>query len=118
MFYQFRDYDASSTEKQHIRYNDVEAMQLYQNGERYSFWKMLYRSVREFVIAYFIYGAYQDGHLGFMHSYYRFALYMSIYFRLWDIEHNLQKDRIAAMHNTIKEQLLSKEITVESLLKR
>ncbi|MCX6993108.1 MAG: glycosyltransferase [Kiritimatiellaeota bacterium] len=119
MFYQFQDYDTAAWEKQQVlNRSDIEAQQMCQNGERYSFFKMIYRSLREFIIAYFIYGAYQDGHLGFMHSYFRFTIYMSSYMRLWDIEHNLQKDQIVAIHNTLKEKLLSKEITVESLLKR
>lgn len=115
MFYQFRDYDASWSEINHARYNDVNAMQLNQAGERYSFLKMLFTSLKFFIIEYFIHGAYKQGHLGFMHAYYRFHLFMGLYLRLWDIEHNLQKGEISELHNSIRVKLLAKEMVVEKL---
>lgn len=115
MFYQFRDYDSSWSEIVHVKYNDANAMQLYQNGERYCFFKMIFISLKFFLIEYFYHGSYKQGHLGFMHSYYRFHLNMGIYLRLWDIEHNLQKEQISELHNSIRTKLLSKEIYVESL---
>ncbi len=115
MFYQFRDYDASWTEVNIGRYNDIEAMQLYEQGEYYSFFKMVYKSLREFLGNYFYNGAYKQGHLGFMHAYYGFHRNMGIYLRLWDIEHNLQKAQISELHNSIRSKLLSKEIDVELL---
>lgn len=117
MFYQFRDYDASWSEVKHGEYNDVNAMQLYQKGERYSFIKMISKSLAFFLNDYFFNGAYKQGHLGFMHAYYRFHLNIGIYLRLWDIEHNLKKYQITELHNSIREKLLSKEISVESLFK-
>gem|GEM_PF-4366908 len=117
MFYQFRDYDASWSEARHAGYNDVNAMQLYQNGEHYSFIKMISKSLAFFLKDYFYNGAWKQGHLGFMHAYYRFHLSMGIYLRMWDIEHNLQKDQITELHNSIRRKLLSKEINVESLFK-
>ena len=117
MYYQFRDYDASWSEVKHGAYNDVNAMQLYQNGERYSFIKMVSKSLAFFLRDYFYNGAYKQGHLGFMHAYYRFHLYMGIYLRIWDIEHNLQKDQITELHNSIRAKLLAKEMDVESLFK-
>ena len=115
MYYQFRDYDASWSEVKHGGYNDVEAMQRYRQGERYSFIKMVSKSLAFFLQDYFYNGAYKQGHLGFMHAYYRFHLSMGIYLRLWDIEHNLQKEDISKLHNSIRSKLLSKEISVESL---
>lgn len=117
MFYQFRDYDASWSEVKHGAYNDFNALQLHQRGERYSFIKMISKSLVFFLRDYFYNGAYKQGHLGFMHAYYRFHLSMGIYLRLWDIEHNLQKDQITELHNSIRAKLLSKEISVESLFK-
>lgn len=114
MFYQFRDYDASWSEVNHARYNDINAMQLHEQGESYSFFKMIFTSLKFFIIEYFIHGAYKQGHLGFMHAYYRFHLFMGLYLRLWDIEHNLQKDQISELHNSIRAKLLSKEIDVKS----
>jgi len=115
MFYQFRDYDASWSEVKHGQYNDVNAMQIYQCGEHYSFFKMIFTSLKFFFIEYFYHGAYKQGHLGFMHAYYRFHLFMGLYLRLWDIEHNLQKDQITELHNSIRGKLLAKEMDVEKL---
>jgi len=115
MFYQFRDYDASWSEVNHGTYNDVEAMQRYQQGERYSFFKMIFECFKGFIGEYIIRGAYKQGHLGFMHAYYRFHLRMGLYLRLWDIEHHLQKDQISEIHNSIRSKLLAKEIDVKSL---
>jgi len=115
MFYQFRDYDASWSEVNHGIYNDVEAMQRYQQGERYSFFKMIFECFKGFIGEYFIHGAYKQGHLGFMHAYYRFHLRMGLYLRLWDIEHNLQKNQITEIHNSIRSKLLAKEIDVKTL---
>lgn len=115
MFYQFRDYDSSWSEVNHGRYNDINAIQLFEQGERYSFIKMISKSLVFFLRDYFYNGAYKQGHLGFMHAYYRFHLYMGIYLRMWDIEHNLQKDQITELHNSIRAKLLAKEIDVESL---
>jgi len=115
MFYQFRDYDASWTEVKLGQYNDVEAMQRYQQGERYSFFKMIFECFKGFLGEYFMFGAYKQGHLGFMHAYYRFQLRMGLYLRLWDIEHHLQKDQITEIHNSIRAKLLNKEMDVESL---
>lgn len=115
MFYQFRDYDASWSEVNHGRYNDVNAIQLHQQGERYSFMRMVSKSLEFFLREYFYHGAYKQGHLGFMHAYYRFHLFMGLYLRLWDIEHNLQKEQISELHNSIRSKLLSNEISVESL---
>ena len=115
MFYQFRDYDASWSEVNHNRYNDVEAMQRYQQGERYSFFKMIFECLKGFIGEYITHGAYKQGHLGFMHAYYRFHLRMGLYFRLWDIEHHLQKDQITEIHNSIRAKLLAKEMDVKSL---
>jgi len=117
MFYQFRDYDASWSEVNHARYNDINAMQLYQQGEHYSFLKMIFTSLKFFFIEYFYHGSYKQGHLGFMHAYYRFHLFMGLYLRLWDIEHNLQKEQITELHNSIRAKLLAKEIDVEYLFK-
>ena len=117
MFYQFRDYDTSWTEVNHGKYNDINAMQFYQKGKRYSFIKMISESLAVFFRDYFFNGAYKQGHLGFMHAYYRFHLIIGIYLRMWDIEHNLQKDQITELHNSIRAKLLSKEISVESLVK-
>ena len=114
MFYQFRDYDASWSEFNHRKYNDINAMQLYQKGERYSFIKMISISLALFLNDYFLNGAYRQGHLGFMHAYYRFHLHMGIYLRMWDIEHNLQKEQISELHNSIRSKLLSKEIDVKT----
>jgi glycosyltransferase involved in cell wall biosynthesis len=115
MHYQFRDYDASWSEVKHAQYNDVNAVQFHQKGERYSFFKMIFTSLKFFFIEYFYHGAYKQGHLGFMHAYYRFHLFMGIYLRLWDIEHNLQKNQITDLHNSMRSRLLSKEIDVDSL---
>lgn len=115
MFYQFRDYDASWSEVNHARYNDINAMQLHEQGESYSFFKMIFTSLKFFIIEYFIHGAYKQGHLGFMHAYYRFHLFMGLYLRLWDIEHDLQKEQISELHNSIREKLLAKEMDVEKL---
>lgn len=117
MFYQFRDYDSSWSEIRHGQYNDVNAMQLYQHGKRYSFFEMIFISLKFFFIEYFYHGAYRQGHLGFMHAYYRFHLFMGLYLRLWDIEHNLQKEQITEFHNSIRAKLLAKEIDVEYLFK-
>ena len=117
MFYQFRDYDSSWSEVNHGRYNDVNALQLYQRGEHYSFIKMVKISLTVFLKDYLYHGAYKQGHLGFMHAYYQFHLLMGIYLRLWDIENNLQKDQISKLHNSIRTKLLSKEIGVETLFK-
>ncbi len=78
---------------------------------------MISKSLAFFLRDYLYNGAYKQGHLGFMHAYYRFHLSMGIYLRLWDIEHDLQKDQITELHNSIRAKLLSKEITVESLFK-
>jgi glycosyltransferase involved in cell wall biosynthesis len=115
MFYQFRDYDSSWTEVKHGTYNDVNAMLLYNAGEKYSFTKMLSISLKSVLIDYFYHGTYRQGHLGFMHAYYRFHLFMSLYLRLWDIENNHRKDEISAIHNSIRERLLAKEMNVEKL---
>jgi glycosyltransferase involved in cell wall biosynthesis len=117
MYYQFRDYDASWSEVKHGGYNDIEAMQRYRQGERYSFIKMVSKSLAFFLQDYFYNGAYKQGHLGFMHAYYRFHLHMGLYLRLWDMEHNLQKEDITKLHNSIRAKLLAKEIDVESLFK-
>lgn len=117
MFYQFRDYDASWTEVKHGQYNDVNALQLYEQGEHYSFFKMIFKSLGLFIMDYFINGAYKQGHLGFMHAYYRIHLYIGIYLRLWDIEHNLLKSQISKLHNSIRGKLLSNEIDLKSLFK-
>ena len=117
MFYQFRDDDASLSEVKHGRYNDIEAMQRYRQGERYSFFKRVFECFKNFIGEYFMFGAYKPGHLGFMHTYYRFHLRMGLYLRLWDIEHHLQKDQITEIHNSIRAKLLSKEMDVESLFK-
>ncbi|MBU4300080.1 glycosyltransferase [archaeon] len=117
MFYQFRDYDSSWTEIKHAGYNDINAIQLYEKGEKYSLFKMLYKSIGAFFVCYFVRGAWKQGHLGFMHSYYRFTHYMGLYLRLWDIEHNLQKKDIEKIHNDLRSKLISKEITVDDLLK-
>ena len=117
MYYQFRDYDASWSEVKHGGYNDIEAMQRYRQGERYSFIKMVSKSLAFFLQDYFYNGAYKQGHLGFMHAYYRFHLHMGLYLRLWDMEHNLQKEDISKLHNSIRAKLLAKEIDVESLFK-
>jgi len=117
MYYQFRDYDTSWSEVKHGTYNDVNAIQLFQNGEHYSFIKMVSKSLTSFLIDYFYSGAYKQGHLGFMHAYYRFHLHMGIYLRIWDIEHNLQKDQISELHNSIRSKLLAKEMNVEDLFK-
>ena len=115
MFYQFRDYDASWSEINHGRYNDINARQFYQKGKRYSFIRMISESLAVFFRDYFFNGAYKQGHLGFMHAYYRFHLIMGTYLRLWDIEHHLQKDQITELHNSIRAKLLSKEMDVEKL---
>lgn len=115
MYYQFRDYDASWSEVKIGQYNDIEARQRYRQGERYSFIKMVSKSLAFFLQGYFYNGAYKQGHLGFMHAYYRFHLSMGLYLRLWDIEHNLQKEDISKLHNSIRAKLLAKEIDVESL---
>jgi len=116
MYYQFMDYDAQASEAKCHYYNNTIARHMHEAGERYSFWKMIYKSIREFLIAYIIYGAWQDGHLGFMHSWYRFLIWMGIYLRMWDIEHNLQQEQIAAIHCGMKNKLLAGEMKVESLL--
>ena len=90
-------------------------MQLYEQGECYSFVKMVSESLKFFLREYFYHGAYRQGHLGFMHAYYRFHLFMGLYLRLWDIEHNLQKEQISELHNSIRLKLLAKEIDVKSL---
>jgi len=117
MFYQFRDYDSSWSEVKHREYNDVNAMQLFQKGERYSFIKMISKSLVLFLNDYFFNGAYKQGHLGFMHAYYRFHLNMGIHLRLWDIEHSLLKEQISELHNSIRAKLLSNEINIEYLFK-
>jgi glycosyltransferase involved in cell wall biosynthesis len=117
MFYQFRDYDVSWSEVRHGIYNDIEAIQRYRQGERYSFFKMIFECFKGFMGEYFIHGAYKQGHLGFMHAYYRFHLRMGLYLRIWDIEHHLQKEQISEIHNSIRAKLLDKEIDVESLFK-
>jgi glycosyltransferase involved in cell wall biosynthesis len=117
MFYQFRDFDASWSEVKIAQYNDINALQLYKHGDHYSFFKMIFKSLGLFIHDYFINGAFRQGHLGFMHSYYRIHIYMGLYLRLWDIEHNLQKSQISKLHNSIRGKLLSKEMDLKSLFK-
>lgn len=117
-FYQFRDYDASWSDIQHCRYADIEAHQLHKSNKKYSFLFMFFKSIIFFLRDYFYNKSFLQGHLGFMHCYYRFHLSMSIYLRLWDLEHNMTKSDIINIHQSLRKKLLTNEISPKDLFKR
>jgi glycosyltransferase involved in cell wall biosynthesis len=117
MTYQFRDHDASWSDKQHAGYADIEATQMYYLKVKYNPFIMFGKSVIFFLRDYIYNGAFMQGHLGFMNCYYRFHLSMGIYLRLWDIENNMQKSQIEEINKNIREKLLNEEISINKLFR-
>ncbi|WP_428311153.1 glycosyltransferase [Hydrocarboniphaga sp.] len=93
-YYQFRDYDVSWTERKHGGYNDVLAYQRYKDGARFSWFKMIFESLKEFGNAYFRFGACRYGMLGFIHSFYRLQMAIGIWLRIWEWEHGYERAKV------------------------
>jgi len=104
-FYQFRDYDVSWTERKHAAYNDILAKQLFELGTRFSWARLLYRSLKGFFDSYLRFGSYRYGTLGFIHSYYRLHMELGIWLRIWEHQNSLDRTGVIAANNEAREKL-------------
>jgi glycosyltransferase involved in cell wall biosynthesis len=104
-FYQFRDYDVSWSERKHATYNDILAKQLFDSGARFSWLRLLYRSLKAFFDSYLRFGSYRYGMLGFIHSYYRLHMEVGIWLRIWEHQNSLDRNGVIAENNKAREKL-------------
>lgn len=103
-FYQFRDYDCARTECAHANYNDVLAKQKYDAGTRFSWFKMIAHSSKQFLNSYVRFGSWRFGMLGFLHSFYRWHMEIGIWLRIWEWENNLSGNGVKDANNKIRSE--------------
>ena len=101
-FYQFRDYDCSHTELKHRVYNDTLARQRYEQGERFSWFKMVKSSTRQFLSAYIKCGLWRFGMLGFIHSFHRWYMEVGICLRVWEWENDFSSAAVVRRNNEVR----------------
>lgn len=101
-FYQFRDYDCSHTEMKHRVYNDTLARQLYDQGVRFSWLKMLKSSSRQFISAYLKCGLWRFGMLGFIHAFHRWYMDIGIWFRVWEWQNDFYSAEVIRKNNEVR----------------
>lgn len=104
-FYQFRDYDCSHTEIAHCRYDDVLAKQRYEAGQRFTWSRALYYSVKAFLTCYVRFGSMRFGMLGFVHSYYRWQMEFTVWLRIWEWEHRYTRADVIHRNSTFRHHL-------------
>jgi len=104
-FFQFRDYDCSHTEAKHRTYNDVLAKQRFDAGARFSWVKMFLTSSKQFLDSYIRFGSIRFGMLGFIHSFYRWHMEIGIWLRVWEWQHQLDRQHVLDRNDAHRKKL-------------
>jgi glycosyltransferase involved in cell wall biosynthesis len=104
-FYQFRDYDASHTEKALCRYNDTLARQRFEAGQRFSWVRAISCSVWAFVKSWLLFGSFRHGMPGFIHSYYRGQMEFTLWLRVWEWQHGFRRADVIARNDAVRRRL-------------
>lgn len=87
----FRDYDTSWTEIKHNMYETVEAKQRFESGECTSAFKMITKSLYEFITGYFFRKGFLGGMPGFMYHMWRAHMVFNIQARIWEYQNCLTR---------------------------
>lgn len=112
-FFQFRDYDASETEHKHRNYNDVWALQRYEDGERFSWLRALKQTLISFIYSYIKLYGWKYGFLGFMHAYYRAHMVLTVWFRVWEHQHGYNKEGVTKHNRLYRRALQQRDSTTD-----
>ena len=103
----FSSYNTSKLELVHNRYADIEAIQRYNLlGQRFSFFRAMWRLVFFFAGTYFGLGGFRGGLPGFFISIQIAYFKFSIEARLWNIEHEITLENIEKKYDELKEKLI------------
>lgn len=108
--YAIRHYSTYNIKKfisSHLTYAEIEAQERFQDGRKFNFLRMLISMARYFFI--YIKSGFKLGALGFLvamsYSFFRFMMF----FKLYELEHNINLEGIEENYSKSKEELL-KEI--------
>lgn len=108
--YAIRHYSSYNINKfisPHLVYAEIEAQERFQDGRKFNFLRMLISMARYFYI--YIKSGFKSGALGFLvamsYSFFRFMMF----FRLYELEHNITLESIEENYSKSKEEIL-KEI--------
>ena len=104
-FYQFRDYDASHTERKHGGYNDVLARQRFDGGERFGWLRLIFLPLKQFVNCYLRFGAWKFGMPGFIQSYYRWQMEVGILLRIWEWQHDFHGAAVVDRNDKVRREM-------------
>lgn len=104
----FRDYDASWTEIKHNMYENVEAKQRYEFGERTSATKMILTMMREFVEGYFFRKGFLGGMPGFFYHIWRAQMTFNIQARIWEYQNKLTRIEARSLQTKQRNDMLNK----------
>lgn len=116
VFYQFRDYDVSHTEKNHRAYNDVLAEQRFKAGEKFSRLRLIVIPIRKFLGAYVRNGSWRFGMLGFIHSFHRWYMEFSIILRIWEWENSFTRNSVVAKNLLFRSRIEAENNNIRSKL--
>lgn len=101
----FRDDDISATEVKHSRYGDIEAMQRFKRGERFSYLRLLIGPVRAFAKMWWQ----NPNFVGFIVAALHAQLIFNIHLKLWAQEHGFIREQLI-LRNDILKQIALEEV--------
>ena len=100
----FSTYDLKKFISSHLNYAEIEALEKFKSGEKFSFWKMTTSMTKFFL--YWYKDGYKNGTFGFMIALlYSFFQFM-IFFRLYELEKNLSIESIEDSYAKEKEKMI------------
>lgn len=67
------------------KYSDLEANILFKNGIKFSFWKMTWQAVSEFLIRFLFKKGFLDGNIGFILAYLMGIYKLTVWIKLWEL---------------------------------
>lgn len=71
------------------RYSTIEAENLYKKGERFNFRKMLWKTLRQFLVRFVKHRGFLDGFYGFSLTFLMMVYELTIWIKIWEKEHKL-----------------------------
>jgi glycosyltransferase involved in cell wall biosynthesis len=100
----FSTYDLKKFIMSHLNYAEIEALEKFENGYKFSFFKMTKSIIKNFL--YWYKDGYKNGLMGFMIAIlYSFFQFM-IFFRLYELENNLSLETIEESYAKEKEKMI------------
>ena len=100
----YRNDDISATEVKHSRYGDIEALQRFKRGERFSYLRLLIGPVRAFAKMWWQ----NPNFVGFIVASLHAQLIFNIHLKLWAQEHGFVREELILRNDALKQITLEK----------